>query len=80
MSDSPKPYIAYTAASPNFAAAFEVLGYLAGVAAATCGFLVGWLGPNAAAVLMLAGLLTLLGLAWKRFEGGQHPCFFSWAC
>ncbi len=70
MSVSPKPYIAY------FTAAFEVLGYLAGVAAATCGFLVGWLGPNAAAVLMLAGLLTLLGLAWKRFEGGQHPCFF----
>jgi hypothetical protein len=24
---------------------------------------------------MLLGLLTLLGLAWKRFEGGRHPCF-----
>jgi hypothetical protein len=61
---------------PNFAAAFELLGYLAAVAAAACGFLAGWLSPNAAAVLMLAGLLTLLGLAWKRFDGGRHPCFF----
>lgn len=63
-------------ASPNFAAAIEVLGYLAAVAAATCSFFAGWLDPNTAAVLMLMGLLMLLGLAWKRFDGGRHPCFF----
>jgi oligosaccharide repeat unit polymerase len=76
MNATSKPYATSTDALPNFAAAFEVLGYLAAVAATTCGFLVGWLSPNAAAVLMLLGLLTLLGFALKRFDGGQHPCFF----
>ncbi|MFZ0816984.1 MAG: O-antigen polysaccharide polymerase Wzy [Candidatus Sulfotelmatobacter sp.] len=73
MNDSPNLHPEITA---NFAAAFELLGYLAAVAAATCAFLAGWLGPNGAAVLMLLGLLSLLSLAWRRFEGGRHPCFF----
>src|SRR6202051_2691686 len=56
--------------------ALEVLGYLANVAAATLGFLLGWLTCNQAAVVTAALLLSLLGLAWHRFDGGRHPCFF----
>jgi oligosaccharide repeat unit polymerase len=57
-------------------AALEVLGYLAIAAAATLGFLLGWLSCNQAAVVTSALLLSLLGLAWHRFDGGRHPCFF----
>jgi hypothetical protein len=64
------------AQSPKLAAALELLGYLAVTAAATLGFVMGWLTSNAAAVLTLALLLSLILLAWKRFDGGRHPCFF----
>jgi len=57
-------------------AALEVLGYLAVVAAAALGFLMGWLSADGAAVVTLLLLLSLIGLAWKRFDGGRHPCFF----
>ncbi len=63
------------AESPKFGAALEVLGYLMAVTAATLCFLVGWLTCDQAAVLTLLLLLSLLGLAWKRFDGGRHPCF-----
>jgi hypothetical protein len=56
--------------------ALEVLGYLAIVACATLCFLLGWLTCNQAAVVTAALLLSLLGLAWHRFDGGRHPCFF----
>src|SRR6202051_5165651 len=56
-------------------AVIEVLAYLA-AAAAALGFLMGWLTCNQAAVVTAALLLSLLGLAWHRFDGGRHPCFF----
>src|SRR5271166_5692651 len=56
-------------------AALEVVGFSTVVAAAFLGFLLGWLSCDGAAVLTLLLLLSLLGLAWKRFEGGRHPCF-----
>jgi oligosaccharide repeat unit polymerase len=54
----------------------EGFAYLAIVAAATLGFLMGWLTCNQAAVVTAALLLSLLSLAWHRFDGGRHPCFF----
>src|SRR6202521_1550564 len=62
--------------SPKFGAALEVLGYLTAVAAAPLCFFMGWLTCNGAAVLAVLLLLSLIGLAWKRFDGGRHPCFF----
>jgi oligosaccharide repeat unit polymerase len=57
-------------------AALEVLGYLTIVACAAIGFLLRWLTCNQVAVVAAALLLSLLGLAWHRFDGGRHPCFF----
>jgi oligosaccharide repeat unit polymerase len=57
-------------------AVLEVLGYLTIVACAAIGFLLGWLTCNQAAVVTALLLLLLLGLAWHRFDGGCHPCFF----
>jgi len=62
--------------SPKFGAALEVLGHLTMVAAATLGFFMGWLSCNQAAVVTAVLLLSLTGLAWHRFDGGRHPCFF----
>jgi hypothetical protein len=62
--------------SPKFGAALEGLGYLTAVAAATLCFLMGWLTCDGAAILTVLLLLSLIGLAWKRFDGGRHPCFF----
>jgi len=76
MNSSPKTYPAGAAESPKLGAALEVLGYLTAVAAATLCFLMGWLTSDEAAVLTLLLLLSLIGLAWKRFDGGRHPCFF----
>lgn len=56
-------------------AAFEVLGYLGVVGMGTLCFLLGWLGINGAVVLCTLLLLGLIVLAWKRFDGGRHPCF-----
>ncbi|HTZ57188.1 MAG TPA: O-antigen polysaccharide polymerase Wzy [Acidobacteriaceae bacterium] len=56
-------------------ACFEVLGYLLMVAVGTLCFLMGWLTPNGAAVLTVLLLASLIVLAWKRFDGGRHPCF-----
>ncbi|MGB7553401.1 MAG: O-antigen polysaccharide polymerase Wzy [Candidatus Korobacteraceae bacterium] len=56
-------------------AAFEVLLYLAVVAAGTLCYLLGWLSINAAVVLGTALLVGLSVLAWYRFDAGRHPCF-----
>jgi hypothetical protein len=80
MNSSPTTYPASAAESselsPKFGAALEVLGYLTAAAAATLCFLMGWLTCDGAAVLTVLLLLSLIGLAWKRFDGGRHPCFF----
>jgi hypothetical protein len=80
MNSSPKTYSGGAAESselsPKFGAALEVLGYLTAVAAATLCFLMGWLTCDGAAVLTVLLLVSLIGLAWKRFDGGRHPCFF----
>lgn len=60
----------------RFGAALELLGYLTVAAAAAFCFVMSWLTCNQAAVLTVLWLLSLTGLAWKRFDGGRHPCFF----
>ena len=60
---------------PMPAAAFEVLGLLAVVAAASLAFLAGWLSVNAAVVLTVALLLTLIDLSWIHLGQGRHPEF-----
>ncbi len=76
MNAHPTTTPARPVASSPLGAALEVLGYLAVVAAAALGFLMGWLSADGAAVVTLLLLLSLIGLAWKRFDGGRHPCFF----
>jgi O-antigen polysaccharide polymerase Wzy len=58
------------------AATLEVLGYLASIALASFLFVLGWLTADQAAVLTVLLLVSLIVLAWKRFDGGRHPCFF----
>src|SRR5438445_368053 len=80
MNSSPATYRASAAESselsPKFGAALEILASLTAVAAATLCFLMGWLTSDGAAVLTVLLLVSLIGLAWKRFDGGRHPCFF----
>jgi O-antigen polysaccharide polymerase Wzy len=76
MNSSPKTRSAGAVASSQLGTALELLGYLTAVAAATLCFLMGWLGCEGAAVLTALLLVSLLGLAWHRFDGGRHPCFF----
>ena len=76
MSASSTTFPVCAAESPKLGAALEVLGYLMAVSAATVCFLMGWLSCERAAVLTLLMLVSLMGLAWKRFDGGRHPCFF----
>lgn len=56
-------------------AAIEVVVYLALTASATFCFVMGWLSCEAAGVLTALLLVSLIVLAWKRFDGGRHPCF-----
>src|SRR5271167_1222736 len=56
-------------------AALEVLTYLCVVGIGVLCFLFGWLTLNAAAVLTVVLLGSLIVLAWKRFDQGRHPCF-----
>jgi oligosaccharide repeat unit polymerase len=60
---------------PLPAAAFEVLGYLVVVGIATLCFLLGWLTPNGAVILVALLLSCLVVLSWKHFDQGRHPCF-----
>ncbi|MBZ5654386.1 MAG: O-antigen polysaccharide polymerase Wzy family protein [Acidobacteriia bacterium] len=76
MNSLPTTGAAGAAECTKLGAALEVLGYLSLIAAATLCFLIGWLTCDLAAVLTLLMLLSLIGLAWKRFDGGRHPCFF----
>ena len=56
-------------------AAIEVVMYLAMTATATFCFVMGWLSCEAAGVLTALLMVSLIVLAWKRFDGGRHPCF-----
>ncbi|MBZ5664865.1 MAG: O-antigen polysaccharide polymerase Wzy family protein [Acidobacteriia bacterium] len=76
MSSFPPNSATGAAASPKLGAALEVLGYLTLIAAATLCYLMGWLSCEGAEVLTALLLISLIGLAWKRFDGGRHPCFF----
>jgi len=57
------------------AAAFEVLGYLSVVGIGALCFLLGWLSQEGAVVLTALLLVSLVILAWYRFDQGRHPCF-----
>jgi hypothetical protein len=74
MKCSPNPY-SLQAPYPKFAAALEVLGFLLVAAVATVCFLTRHLTTEQGAVLTLLILLSLIVLAWTRFDGGRHPCF-----
>jgi hypothetical protein len=56
-------------------AAIEVMLLCAGVTVASLCFVVGWVTPNQAVVLTTLFLVLLLGLSWKNFNQGRHPCF-----
>ncbi len=56
-------------------AAIEVLLLFAAVGMATIAFLMHWLTPNQGVVLDALLLVLLLGLSWKNFNQGRHPCF-----
>ena len=58
-----------------FGAVLEVLGYFLLATSAVLGFALGWLPRDGAAPLVLLWLVSLLALAWSRFESGRHPCF-----
>lgn len=53
----------------------EVLLLFAGVGMAAIAFMAHWLTPNQCVVLDGALLVLLLGLSWKNFNQGRHPCF-----
>jgi hypothetical protein len=56
-------------------AAAELLVYAAGFLAGTLAYATHLVSENGAAALTLL-LLTLLSIsAWRRFDGGRHPCF-----
>lgn len=57
------------------AAAFEVLGYLSVVAAASLAFLSGWLTVNGAVVVTVILLVSLVVLSWINLGQGRHPAF-----
>jgi len=76
MTDSAPNDVAMAYGSASIpAAAFEVLGYLGAVAAATLAFVVGWLTVNGAVVLTVALLTTLIVLSWIHLGQGRHPVF-----
>ncbi len=56
-------------------AVFEVLGYLALIAAAALAFVAGWLTVNAAVVLTALLLISLIVLSWINLGHGRHPVF-----
>jgi O-antigen polysaccharide polymerase Wzy len=62
--------------SSYLAATLEILVCLISLAMATILWVPGWLSSEQAACLALCLLLGLIGLSWKHFGGGCHPCFY----
>ena len=56
-------------------ALFEILAYLAVIAAASLAFVAGWLSIDAAVVLTVFILGSLIVLAWIHLGQGRHPVF-----
>jgi hypothetical protein len=73
--------VAIAAPPPDYArlripaAAFELLAYLVIVAATSLAFLAGWLTVNAAIVLTVLLLGSLIVLSWIHLGQGRHPVF-----
>jgi oligosaccharide repeat unit polymerase len=57
------------------AALFELLVFAIVVAAASLAFVAGWLSVNAAVVLTVILLVTLIVLSWIHLGQGRHPVF-----
>ena len=57
------------------AAVIEVLLLYVAVLMGAIAFLLHWLTPNEGVVLTAMLLVLLLGLSWKNFNQGRHPCF-----
>lgn len=55
--------------------AVEILVLFATLGIATIAFMAHWLTPNQGVVLDALLLVLLLGLSWKNFNQGRHPCF-----
>jgi oligosaccharide repeat unit polymerase len=68
-------FLSIPAALPIPATTFEVLGYLTAVAVASLCFIVGWLTPNGAVIVMVVLLTSLIILSWIHLGQGRHPCF-----
>lgn len=60
----------------DFAAILELLGLVTFILGGTLMFIAGWLDPVQAALLTLLLLLSLIVLAWVRFDHGRHPAFY----
>ena len=76
MSTATQSISTFEPISPSLpAATFEVLGYLGVIGIGTLCFLLDWLQPNGAVVLVALLLGSLVVLSWKRFDQGRHPCF-----
>ncbi len=55
--------------------ALEVILLFAAVGLATIAFMAHWLTSNQGVVLDALLLVLLLGLSWRNFNQGRHPCF-----
>jgi len=76
MNRSPQSNPLPASGETSFGALSENLGFLSAIAAGTLAFIASWLSSNQAAAFTLLILISLIGLSWRRFDGGRHPCFF----
>lgn len=65
-----------TTGNSHLAATLEILACLISLALATTLWVAGWLSAEQAACVALGWLFGLIGLSWKHFGGGCHPCFY----